>query len=275
MICIADIKHKECIKEIIENGVFDKNPRPKYKDGTSAYTKFITHYVETYDISKNEFPIITLRKIAVENAIKEILWIYQDQTSDLNVLRNKYGIHWWDEWESHKYPNTIGIRYGETVKRYDLMNKLLNGIKNDPYGRRHIISLWQERDFEESDGLNPCAFQTIFSVRDEFLDTMLTQRSSDLLVASSINSIQYVALQMMVAKSCNLKPGKFTRVVNNIHIYDRHMENAKILLDRKVGEQPILKLDTDKTDFYSFNINDFKILNYSYQTPQLKFEIGI
>lgn len=275
MICIADIKHKKCIENILNNGCFDKNPRPKYKDGTSAYTKFITHYVETYDISKNEFPIITLRKIAIENAIKEILWIYQDQTSDLNVLRNKYGISWWDEWESTKYPNTIGIRYGETVRKYDLMNKLLKGIKNDPYGRRHIISLWQEKDFEESDGLNPCAFQTLFSVRNEFLDTMLIQRSSDLLVASSINCIQYVALQMMISKTCNLKPGKFTRVVNNLHIYDRHMENAKILLNRPIGDQPILELYTNKTDFYSFTIDDFKILNYNYQSPQLKFEIGV
>ncbi len=275
MICIADINHKKCIETILNYGYVDKNPRPKYKDGTKAHTKFITHYIETYDISKNEFPIITLRKIAVESAIKEILWIYQDQTSNLSILRDKYNITWWDEWESKTFPGTIGIRYGETVKRYDLMNKLLNGIKKDPYGRRHIISLWQEKDFEESDGLNPCAFQTLFSVRGDFLDAMLIQRSSDLLVASSINNIQYVALLMMVAKSTNLRPGKFTRVVNNLHIYDRHIENAKILLSRPNGEQPILKLNTDKTDFYSFKIEDFEIVNYNYQSPQLKFELGI
>lgn len=275
MICIADIYHKNCIEQILNNGVYDKNPRPKYKDGTPAFTKFITHYVETYDISKNEFPIITLRQIAIKNAIKEILWIYQDQTSDLNVLKNKYNIHWWDDWESKTHPNTIGIRYGETVKRYDLMNKLLDGIKNDPYGRRHIINLWQENDFNESDGLKPCAFQTLFSVRDNFLDLMLIQRSSDLLVASSINCIQYVALQMIISKSCNLKPGKFTRVVNNLHIYDRHFESAKIILNREVGEQPILELNTNKINFYEFTIDDFEIKNYKFQSPQIKFELGI
>lgn len=275
MICVADINHKNCIKEILDNGVYDKNPRPKYKDGTPAYTKFITHYTETYDISKNEFPIITLRKIAVESAIKEILWIYQDQTSDLSILKNKYNIHWWDDWESKNFPGTIGIRYGETVRKYNLINKLLDGIKNDPYGRRHIISLWQENDFIESDGLNPCAFQTLFSVRDKFLDLMLIQRSSDLLVAASINCIQYVALQMMISKSCGLIPGKFTRVVNNLHIYDRHFDAANILLNRKNGEQPILKLNTNKTNFYDFTINDFKLLNYNYTSPQLKFELGI
>ena len=275
MICVADINHKNCIKNILNNGIFDKNPRPKYRDGSPAYSKFITHYVESYDISKNEFPIITLRYIPVKNAIKEMLWIYQDQTSDLNLLRNKYNIFWWDEWESTKYPNTIGIRYGETVKRYNLINKLIDGIKKDPYGRRHIINLWQEKDFEDSDGLNPCAFQTLFSVREDFLDTMLIQRSSDFLVSSSINLIQYVALQMMISKTCNLKPGKFTRVVNNVHIYERHIDQALILLDRKIGKQPILKLNTNKTDFYSFTIDDFKIENYEYTSPQLKFELGI
>ncbi len=275
MKCIADIYHKECIKNILQNGTFDKNPRPKYKDGTPSYSKFITHYFETYDISKNEFPIITLRQIPVKNAIKEILWIYQDQTSSLEVLKNKYNIHWWDNWESKKYPKTIGVRYGQTVSNYKLIDKLLNDIKNDPYGRRHIISLWQENDFNESDGLLPCAFQTLFSVRDNFLDTMLIQRSSDLLVAASINCIQYVALQMMVAKVCNLIPGKFTRVVNNLHIYDRHFENANEILNREIGIQPILKLNTDKNNFYDFTIDDFEVENYNFTTPQLKFELAI
>lgn len=275
MKCLADIYHKKSIKDILNNGIFDKNPRPKYKDGTAAYTKFITHYTETYNINENQFPIITLRKIPIESAIKEILWIYQDQSSSLDLLRNKYNIYWWDNWESKTKPNTIGVRYGETVKKYNLMNNLLNGIKEDPYGRRHIINLWQEGDFLESDGLKPCAFQCLFSVRDCFLDLMLIQRSSDLLVASSINSIQYVALQMMVAKSCDLKPGKFTRVVNNLHIYDRHFKAAEILLNRKTGYQPILKLNSTEKDFYKFTIDDFSIENYKYQTPQIKFELGI
>lgn len=275
MVCIADKFHKECIKKIMDEGSWDKNPRPKYRDGSPAFSKFITHHVESYDISKNEFPIITLRKIAVKNAIKEILWIYQDQTSRLDILKNKYGIHWWDEWESEKFPGTIGFRYGETVKRHDLINKLLHGIKNDPYGRRHIISLWQEDDFEKSDGLKPCAFQSLFSVRGNFLDLMLVQRSSDLLVAASINCIQYVALQMMIAKSCGLKAGKFTRVVNNLHIYDRHFDSVEEILNREIGKQPILKLNSNKNNFYDFTIEDFEIENYEFQSPQIKFEIAI
>ena len=266
----------EIMNEILEDGVKDINPRPKYKDGTPAHSIFVTHKYYTYDISKGELPITTLRPIAIKNAIKEILWIYQDQSNELNVLKEKYNIHWWDEWESNDIPGTIGQRYGATVKKYDLMNKLLDGIKNDPYGRRHIISLWQEDDFKSSDGLNPCAFQTIFTVRGKYLDMQLTQRSSDFIVAGNINGMQYVAFLMMVARHCGLEPGKFSHNIVNLHLYDRHLEQAKEMLNRKPIEcSPRLILNPEKTDFYSFTIDDFELVGYESNKPQLKFELAI
>lgn len=272
----ADKIFKEVMIEIKESGVKDVNPRPKYKDGTPAHSIFITHKYFTYDISKGELPIITLRPIAIKNAIKEILWIYQDQTSDLDILRDKYGIFWWNDWESKDRPNTIGQRYGATVKKHDLMNKLLEGIKNDPYGRRHIINLWQEDDFKETDGLVPCAFQTIFTVRGEFLDMQLTQRSSDFIVAGNINGMQYVALLMMVARHCGLKPGKFSHNIVNLHLYDRHLEQAEEMLNREpIDCNPKLILNPEKTDFYSFTIDDFTLEGYESNKPQLKFELAI
>lgn len=272
----ADKIFKETMMEILEEGTKDINPRPKYKDGTPAHSIFITHKYHTYDISKGEFPIITLRPIAIKKAINEIFWIYQDQTSDLEVLKNTYGIFWWDDWESKDRPGTIGQRYGATVKKYDLMNKLLDGIKNDPYGRRHIISLWQEDDFKETDGLAPCAFQTIFTVRGEFLDMQLTQRSSDFIVAGNINGMQYVALLMMVARHCGLKPGKFSHNIVNLHLYDRHLEQVKEMLKREpINCNPQLILNPDKTDFYSFTPEDFTLVGYESVKPQLKFELAI
>ena len=92
--------------------------RPVYKDGTPSHTLFVTQVFEEYDISKGEFPFISFRPTAWKSAIKEILWIYQDQTSDLSVLKEKYDIHWWDDWNIRN--GTIGQRYGATVKRYDL-----------------------------------------------------------------------------------------------------------------------------------------------------------
>lgn len=272
----ADKIFKEIMNEILEEGVKDVNPRPKYKDGTPAHSVFITHKYFTYDISKGELPIITLRPIAIKKAISEIFWIYQDQTSDLNVLKDKYGIFWWDDWESKDRPGTIGQRYGATVKKHNLMDNLLNGIKNDPYGRRHIISLWQEEDFKETDGLAPCAFQTIFTVRGEFLDMQLTQRSSDFIVAGNINGMQYVALLMMVARHCGLKPGKFSHNIVNLHLYDRHIEQLNEMLDREpIDCNPKLILNPDKTDFYSFVPEDFSLVGYESVKPQLKFELAI
>lgn len=267
---------KDTCKEVLANGVSTEGKvvRPKYADGTDAHTIFITQVCETYDISKNEFPLLTLRPIPWKNGVKEILWIYQDQTSNLSVLKEKYNIHWWDEWNVGD--GTIGQRYGATVGRYDLMNKLLKGLKEQPYGRRHIIDLYQYSDFEETEGLFPCAKETQWSVRGEYLDVTLIQRSSDYLVANHINKIQYVALLMMVAKATGYKPGKFTHFIQNLHIYDRHMEQLHEMLKREGSDkQPKLVLDTDKTDFYSFTIDDFKVVDYKPVKPQLKFELGI
>jgi len=267
---------KENIEEILENGYSTENEkvRPHYEDGTPSHTLFIPQVYEKYDISKGEFPIISLRPIAWKSGIKEILWIYQDQTNELSTLKEKYNIHWWDDWNVGD--GTIGMRYGATVKKYDLMNNLLNGLKNQPYGRRHIMDLYQYSDFEESKGLHPCAFMTLWTVRGEFLDMTLVQRSNDYLVAGHINKIQYVALLMMVAKSTGYKPGIFTHLVQNLHIYDRHIEQAKELLNRTTSDkQPKLILDTDKTNFYEFTISDFKMQNYDPIKPQLNFELAI
>lgn len=276
----ADIYLKSDIKKIIKNGCEDKNPRPKYEDGTPAHTFFITHNIRTYDLSKGEFPICTLRPIAWKSAIKEVLWIYQDASNSLGVLENKYNIKWWRAWESKDIPNTIGTRYGHTVREYNLMNKLLIGIKENPYSRYHIMNLWQEEEFLRSDGLKPCAYETIWTVRGEYLDMFLDQRSGDMLVASGagcVNEVQYAALLMMVARDTGYKPGKFTHMVVNEQIYDRHIEQANELLARipQVNKSPKLILNEEKNNFYDFKIDDFTLVDYEPVKPQLKFDLGI
>ena len=281
MSSIADEYLKADIKNILNKGQKDENPRPKYEDGTPAYTYFVTHNVRTYDLSKGEFPITTLRPIAWKNAIKEVLWIYQDASNSLDILENKYNIHWWNSWESQNFPGTIGNRYGHTVARYDLMNKrVLEDIKKDPYGRYHIMNLWQEDELRSSDGLKPCAYETIWTVRGQYLDMFLNQRSGDMLVASgagNVNEVQYAALLMMVAKDTGYEPGKFTHMVVNEQIYDRHIENAKELLNRQsdISKVPVMKLNKDKTGFYDFTIDDFELTDYEPVKPNLKFELGV
>lgn len=277
MITKADMLFKENINEILNNGYSTQGQkvRPVYKDRTPAHTFYVNQVVEKYDINKGEFPITTLRPIAWKNAIKEVMWIYNDQSNDLSILEDKYNIKWWRDWEINN-SNTIGQRYGATVKEYDLMNKLLDGLKNEPYTRRHIIDLYQYADFEKTEGLYPCAFLTVWSVRGDYLDVTLHQRSQDYLVASHVNKIQYTALLMMVARSVGLKPGVFMHVVENLHIYDRHIEQAKELLSRTPSEkQPKLILKEGKTNFYDFTIDDFEMIDYEPVKPQLKFELGI
>lgn len=256
----ADYYYKSNLDKIINDGFLDKNPRPKYKDGVPAHSKFITQVFEEYDISKGEFPITTLRNTATKTGIKEILWIYQKQTSSLSVAR-EMGINWWDEWDIGD--GTIGQRYGATIKKYDLMNKLLNGLKNDPFSRRHIIDMYQYSDLEETDGLFPCAYKTTWSVRevnDEYyIDMTLDQRSNDYIMAGYINKIQYVALMLMVCSHLGYKPGKFCHLTQNLHVYDRHYDASNEILNREgLDINPFLKLDVSK-NFYDITIDDFTI----------------
>ena len=277
----ADKYFRDNILDIMINGVRDENPRPRYEsDGEPAHSIYTTQVYEKYNIGKGEFPITTLRPITISGAIKEIFWIYKEQSNSLSLLEEKYKIMWWRPWEVGN-TDTIGQRYGGTVKRHDLMNKTLENLTNDPYSRRHILSLWQEEDFKETEGLLPCAYQTLFSVREEggvkYLDMTLIQRSSDYLVAGHINKMQYVAFMMMVAKHCSYQVGIFSHFVQNLHIYERHFKQAQILLDRTPSEKsPILKLNApDGTNFYDINYEDFELVNYEPVKPQLKFELGI
>lgn len=285
----ADIYLYRTIKAILENGCIDENPRPKYADGSPAHTLSINHIVRTYDLSNGEFPITSLRQIAWKSAIKEVMWIYQDQSNDLDLLRNKYGVHYWDLWESKDVPGTIGNRYGYIVRKYDLMNKLLDELMQDPYGRRHIIDLYQYQELEETDGLYPCAFLTIWNVRrgidnKKYLDMTLIQRSGDLLTAScsGVNEVQYAALLMMVARHCGFHPGVLTHYVANEQIYNRHIDQAKELLSRfdtlQNNDDPSMTkmiLNPDKDNFYDFTIDDFTLENYNPIKPNLHLELGI
>ena len=272
----ADETLKNLIKEVLDNGTWEQGDvRPYWGDtGEKAYAKFITQYVEEFDISKGEFPITTIKPTAWKTGIREILWIWQEASNDLQIARNKYGIKWWDDWNIGD--GTIGYRYGHTVKRYDLMNKLLKDIQENPNGRRKIINLWQETEFEEEQkGLNPCAFMSMATVRGEYLDWTLIQRSQDICGANNINNIQYVALQMMVAKHCGLKPGKFLHVIQNAHLYDRHIPIAEEFLNRPISEkQPKLIFEPKSDNFYEFTIDDFRVEDYEPQ-PKINIDIAI
>ncbi|MDR1568403.1 MAG: thymidylate synthase [Streptococcaceae bacterium] len=275
----ADYLFKANITKILNEGVFSEHARPRYKNGHIANSKYITGSFAEYDLAKGQFPITTLRPIPIKSAIKELLWIYQDESNDLSVLNDKYNVHYWNDWDIGD--GTIGQRYGATVKNHQIIKNLLDGLEKNPWNRRNVINLWQYDDFNQSEGLLPCAFQTMFDVRrvdgEIYLDATLTQRSNDMLVAHHINAMQYVALQMMIAKHFGWQVGKFFYYINNLHIYDNQMEQAKILLERTPAEiEPKLVLDLPNgTNFYKIKAEDFELVDYQPVKPQLKFDLAI
>ncbi|MEB3519304.1 thymidylate synthase [Streptococcus parasanguinis] len=276
----ADTIFKEYIRKIMEEGVWSEQARPKYKDGRTANSKYITGAFMEFDLSKGEFPITTLRPIAIKSAIKEMLWIYQDQSNSIDLLEDKYNVHYWNDWEVGD-SRTIGQRYGAVVKKHDITNKILKQLESNPWNRRNIISLWDYDAFEETEGLLPCAFQTMFDVRrvdgEIYLDATLTQRSNDMLVAHHINAMQYVALQMMIAKHFGWKVGKFFYFINNLHIYDNQFKQAEELLRREPSDcRPHLVLNVpDGTNFFDIKPEDFELVDYDPVKPQLKFDLAI
>lgn len=325
----ADKYLKETITEILEEGQWDKNPRTRWADGTVAHSKFITQKVYQYYISKGDFPINTLRTTALKGAFHDIEAIYLKQTNILEEMHPSIRSWWKDFTKEINYTkiyneaiqklkkifpsaelteegikncvivNSLGATYGATVKRYDLMNKLLKGLEENSFGRRHKINLWQEQQIiDNPKALEPCAGLTLWSVREErwtthnesgsesyslvivdfsktpieskpvsirYIDLTLIQRSQDYLTTVSINPAQYTMLAMMVCNHLTFKTGirhevgKLLHVVQNAHIYDRHLDCAKEILEREsTGVQPKIELICEPKDFYSHTIEDFK-----------------
>ena len=293
----ANHNHISTIDNIVKYGVWDKDdklkPRGRYADGEIAYSKQIFHTHETYSILHGEFPITNIRSVAPKSSIGEILWIYQDQSNSLELLEEKYKVSWWKPWDIGD--GTIGSTYGEIIRKYDMMNRLLKGMETDPYSKRHIMNMWQEDSLRQKIGLPPCAFMTEWNIipmtTDEgekvrYLTMKLTQRSSDYLTANSINKLQYYALMLMVCGHLTHKTGinhfpyLFSHAVTNVHIYDRHFD--KILdINNDIREnqqllcvQPFLSVNGNK-DFYDYTIDDFKLHNMETISKVGNFEIAI
>lgn len=279
----ADQYFIDILKEVRDQGEWDRNPRPKWSDGTPAHSKFITQKSFEYRIDKGEFPIISLRPTAIKGGWYDMEAIYQKQTNIVEEMHPSIQ-PWWmpfsreygDEVDFFGY--SIGQTYGHTVKRYNLMNNLLRKLENDGYSRRHIMNLWQEQQMlEDPKALVPCAYETLWSITEEreniYIDLTLNQRSQDFIVTASINPIQYVMLGMAVCGHLSYYTGKkhilrkFKYNVQNLHIYDRHIFAIDELLQREITTEKFdISLPVDK-DFYNYKFEDFVIIKPSKIEP--------
>jgi thymidylate synthase len=283
----ADFYFRQCLNEVVVNGVWDKDPRPRWEDGTPAHSKFITQQTFDYRIDKGELPLISLRPTAIKGGWYDMEAIYQKQTNIIAEM-NPSILSWWKDFEV-RGSGTIGQTYGHTVKRYDLVNKLLRGMISNPYSRRHIMNLWQEQQMvEDPKALVPCAYETVWSMDQDtatgiwYVDLTLNQRSQDFLMTASINPMQYVMLGKAVCGHlCYHTKTKhvlrnFKYNVQNLHIYDRHFFAIGELLSRSIQlERPSVELEAVK-DFYSYTIDDFKIhIPYSIEKLSKRLELAI
>ena len=221
----ADYIYLKTTNRILKEGVWDTNEvvRPKWADGTSAHTAKVFAVNNVYDLSE-EFPIVTLRFTNWKAAIDEILWIWQKKSNNVKELNS----HIWDQWADKN--GSIGKAYGYQLGRkakykdgtFDQVDRVIWYLKNQPAFRSMVTELFVHEDLHAM-GLYPCVHGAQFDVTDGKLNLFLNQRSNDTLAAGSWNVVQYSALVYMLAKVCNLKPGKLSHMIVNSHIYDRHL----------------------------------------------------
>lgn len=252
---LADTKYLDIVQNILDNGALGQN-----RTGMSAYK--LPHQIMQFDLEK-EFPILTTKFVAFKTSVKEILWIWQKQSNDVRVLQ-QWNCHVWDEWMQED--GTIGKAYGYQLAKYHQVDTLLKTLKENPQSRRMVVSMWNVEDLPEM-ALQPCAFLTMWDVSaDNRLNCMLVQRSGDMGLGIPFNMAQYAALVCMIAQVSGLRPGLFTHVINNAHIYENHVEALKTQLARRNEAYPAprLRLNPEIKDFYDFKLEDIVLENYQH-----------
>ncbi len=273
----ADQIFKEMCRDIIENGTSTEGEkvRPKWEDGTSAYTIKKFGVVNRYDLSKG-FPALTLRRTGLKSCMDEILWIYQKKSNNIHDLNS----HIWDEWADETgsigkaYGYQIGVKSHYKEGDMDQMDRVLFDLKQNPYSRRIMTNTYVFSDLSEMH-LYPCAYGVTYNVTKKpgqdrlVLNMVLNQRSQDVLAANNWNVCQYAILLMMVAQVCDMVPGELLHVIADAHIYDRHVDIIKELITRPEHPAPKVWLNPEVKDFYAFTTDDLHVEGYETE-PQIK-----
>lgn len=268
---LADDLFINMCKDIIDNGysMEGEKVRPKWEDGTYAYTIKRFGVVNRYDLSK-EFPAITLRKTYVKSAIDELLWIWQKKSNNVHDLKS----HIWDSWADENgsigkaYGYQLGVKHKYKEGMMDQVDRLIYDLKNNPYSRRMLTNIYVHQDLSEMN-LYPCAYSMTFNVTGDRLNAILNQRSQDVLAANNWNVVQYAVLVHMLAQVTGFKPGELVHVIADAHIYDRHIPIVKELITRPTHPAPKFYMNPDVKDFYDFTLDDFRIEDYE-TGPQIK-----
>lgn len=274
---IADNIFISNCKDILENGVWDTDydVRPKWLDGTPAHTVKKFGIVNTYDLSK-EFPILTLRKTYFKSAIDELLWIWQKKSNNTKDLNSRI----WDSWADENgsigkaYGYQLGVKHKYKEGMFDQVDRVIFDLKNNPHSRRIMTNIYTFQDLHEMN-LYPCAYSVTFNVEGNRLNAILNQRSQDVLTANNWNVVQYSVLVHMMAQVAGLQVGKFIHVIADAHIYDRHVDIVKEMINSPTFEAPVFEMNKDIKNFYDFTVNDFKLIDYKTNSFNHKIEVAV
>lgn len=268
----ADQLFVKMCSDILDHGTTTQGEkvRPRWEDGTPAYTIKNFGVTARYDL-REEFPALTLRRTALKSAMDEILWIYQKKSNNIHDLKS----HIWDEWADET--GSIGKAYGYQIGQksqypegeFDQMDRVLYDLTHTPYSRRIMTNMYTFADLHEMH-LYPCAYSVTYNVThaegDErpTLNMVLMQRSQDILAANNWNVCQYAILLMMVAQSVDMVAGELLHVIVDAHIYDRHVDIVRELIQRPQYPAPKVSLNPDVKNFYDFTTDDLIVEDYQH-----------
>ncbi len=273
----ADKVFVEMCRDILDNGTDTKGEkvRPKWDDGSFAYTIKKFGVVNRYDLRK-EFPAITLRRTGFKSCVDELLWIWQKKSNNVHELNS----HIWDSWADESgsigkaYGYQMGVKHHYKEGDMDQVDRVLYDLKNNPYSRRIMTNIYVHQDLHEMN-LYPCAYSMTFNVTKNketgklVLNGILNQRSQDVLTANNWNVCQYAALLHMFAQVSDMEVGEFIHVIADAHIYDKHVPLIEELISREQHPAPKLWINPEIKDFYDFTVDDLRLDDYV-TGPQIK-----
>jgi len=262
-------QYLQLLQHILDNGT-------EKTDRTGTGTRSCFGYQMRFDLQKG-FPMVTTKKLHVKSIFYELLWFLKGETNIKYLKEN--GVSIWDEWANEE--GELGPVYGKQWRSWegangvvvDQITELIEQIKKTPDSRRLIVSAWNVAELPKM-ALMPCHTLFQFYVADGKLSCQLYQRSADVFLGVPFNIASYGLLTMMIAQVCDLECGDFVHSFGDVHLYNNHIEQAKLQLSRTPFELPTLKINPAVKDIFSFDFSDFTIENYQCH-PGIKAPVAI
>jgi thymidylate synthase len=262
-------QYLDLLEHILDRGVAKD-------DRTGTGTLSVFGYQMRIDLTQG-FPLLTTKKLQLRSIIHELLWFLAGDTNLGYLHENKVAI--WDEWADDD--GDLGPIYGYQWRSWptpkggaiDQITRLIEGIRQNPDSRRHIVSAWNVADID-SMALPPCHCLFQFWVADGGLSCQLYQRSADVFLGVPFNIASYALLTMMVAETCDLEPREFIHTFGDVHLYRNHLEQARTQLARDLRALPTMHIDRKTDSIFDFRFDDFRLEGYDPQ-PHIKAPIAV